>query len=138
MILRAFSLLLICCGLAACAGLKSETEARSLSGLETYEQLCSSCHGVDAHGEGPVAPLMKVGVPDLTRLAARDGGEFPAEDVRRIIDGRSDRRAHGPRDMPVWGWQLYNTSNADDAGERARTSAKIDRLVEYLRSIQRS
>jgi mono/diheme cytochrome c family protein len=102
-----------------------------------YERLCSSCHGVEGRGDGPVAPLIKIGVPDLTRIAARDGGEFPTEDVRRIIDGRSDRRAHGPRDMPVWGWQLYDMSSSDDAGERARTNAMIDRLVEYLRSIQR-
>src|SRR5690606_16728544 len=108
-----------------------------LSGMQLYEQLCASCHGVDGRGDGPVAPLIKVGVPDLTRLAARDGGEFPAEDVRFIIDGRYDRRAHGARDMPVWGWQLYDSSNPDPATERARTNLAIDRLVEYLRSIQR-
>ena len=43
-----------------------------------------------------------------------------------------------PRDMPVWGWRLYDASSADDAGERARTDAMINRLVEYLRSIQES
>jgi len=123
--------------LVGCATAPKPTALSSLSGMQLYEQLCASCHGVDGRGDGPVAPLIKIGVPDLTRLAARDGGEFPTEDVRFIIDGRFERRAHGPRDMPVWGWQLYDASNADDAAERARTDSMIDRLVGYLQSIQR-
>jgi mono/diheme cytochrome c family protein len=124
--------------LAACASEPTPTHLASISGAEMYEQLCASCHGVAGRGDGPVAPLIKVGVPDLTRIAARDGGGFPTEDVRRIIDGRNDRRAHGPRDMPVWGWQLYDERTHDDAQARARTDALIDRLVDYLISIQRS
>jgi hypothetical protein len=107
-----------------------------LSGVEMYERLCASCHGVDGRGGGPVASLIKIGVPDLTRIAARDGGEFPAEDVRRTIDGRWDRRAHGARDMPVWGWEFYGTVNPDDAMERAKVDSMINRLVDYLRTIQ--
>jgi mono/diheme cytochrome c family protein len=129
---------LFACVLSGCTTTAPEAELSSLSGLEMYERLCASCHGAQGRGDGPVAPLIKIGVPDLTRIAARDGGEFPTEDVRRIIDGRSDRRAHGARDMPVWGWQLYDSSSTDDASERARTTAMIDRLVEYLRSIQRT
>jgi mono/diheme cytochrome c family protein len=124
--------------LAACQTQPAQIPIESLSALELYQRLCSSCHGVTGKGDGPVASLIKTGVPDLTRIAARDGGEFPTEDVRRTIDGRWDRRAHGARDMPVWGWQLYSASGADDAAERARTDSMIDRLVEYLRSIQES
>jgi hypothetical protein len=130
-ILVGISAVLVC----ACAG-TPERKASHMSGLEMYQQLCSSCHGVSGHGDGPVSSLIKIGVPDLTRLAARDGGEFPTEDVRRTIDGRWDRRAHGARDMPVWGWQLYDSSSTDDAKERAQVDSMIDRLVDYLRSIQ--
>jgi hypothetical protein len=56
--------------------------------------------------------------------------------VRRTIDGRLERRAHGPRDMPVWGWQFYDSSSTNDAAERAIVDSMIDRLVEYLRGIQ--
>lgn len=112
-------------------------EISSLPGAELYQQLCSSCHGVAGEGNGPVAPLVKIGVPDLTRVALRNGGEFPAEDVRRTIDGRFDRPAHGARDMPVWGWRFYNSTNPNDAQERARVDAMIDQLVAYLRSIQK-
>jgi mono/diheme cytochrome c family protein len=107
-----------------------------MSGLEMYQQLCSSCHGIRGHGDGPVASLINIGVPDLTRIAKRDGGEFPTEDVRRTIDGRWDRRAHGARDMPVWGWQFYDSSATNDAEERAQVDSMINRLVDYLRSIQ--
>lgn len=127
------------CVLGACRSAPPPTAPLgSLSGMQLYEQLCASCHGVEGKGDGPVAPLIKTGVPDLTRIAARDGGEFPTENVRRTIDGRYDRPAHGARDMPVWGWRLYDSSSIDDAEERARTDAMIERLVEYLRSIQES
>ena len=76
-------------------------EVRQLSGVEMYEHLCSSCHSPSGRGDGPVAPLIKIGVPDLTRIAHREGGEFPTEVVRRANDGRWDRTAHGARRMPV-------------------------------------
>lgn len=120
---------------SACVG-TPERKPAQMSGLEMYQQLCSSCHGVSGQGDGPVSSLIKIDVPDLTRIATRDGGEFPTEDVRRTIDGRWDRRAHGARDMPVWGWQLYGGSSTNDAQERAIVDSMIDRLVVYLRSIQ--
>ena len=124
--------------LTACASsAPSRREISSLPGAELYQQLCSSCHGVTGEGNGPVAPLVKIGVPDLTRIALRNGGEFPAENVRRTIDGRFDRPAHGARDMPVWGWRFYNSINPNDAQERVRVDAMIDQLVAYVRSIQK-
>jgi hypothetical protein len=123
--------------LAACATTGGqEGSTAQLSGAEMYERLCASCHGPGGHGDGPVSSLIKIGVPDLTRIALRDGGDFPAEEVRRTIDGRWDRRAHGARDMPVWGWRLYDSANSTDVQERAIVDSMIDRLVEYLRSIQ--
>jgi mono/diheme cytochrome c family protein len=130
-ILAAVAMLLV----GACAGTAERSPAQ-MSGMDIYQQLCSSCHGVGGRGDGPVSSLIKIGVPDLTRIAARDGGEFPTEDVRRTIDGRWDRRAHGARDMPVWGWQFYDSSATNDAEERAQVDSMIDRLVNYLRSIQ--
>ena len=123
--------------LAACTTTnRLERGVAPLSGVEMYERLCSSCHGPGGHGDGAVSSLIKISVPDLTRLALRDGGEFPTEDVRRTIDGRWDRRAHGARDMQVWGWQFYDSANANDAQERAVVDSMIGRMVEYLRSIQ--
>jgi len=120
--------------LAACA--TTEPGNAQLTGAQMYERLCSSCHGPAGHGDGPVSSLIKTGVPDLTRLALHEGGEFPTEDVRRTIDGRWDRRAHGARDMPVWGWRLYDSANSTDVQERAIVDSMIGRLVDHLRSIQ--
>jgi hypothetical protein len=80
---------------------------------------------------------LKPVVPDLTRIAARAGGEFPAERIRTFIDGQSLPRAHGTRAMPVWGWDFYAIDREDPA-RRTRVAELIDRLVEYLRSIQRT
>lgn len=125
-------------GLGACA---SPTPVRSSgpagTGGQLYLSLCSSCHGTAAHGDGPIAPLIKNGVPDLTLLAQRNGGEFPADGVRRTIDGRFERSAHGARDMPVWGWRLYDGTTFDDPAARGRTDALIDQLVSYLQSLQK-
>ncbi len=132
-----YAILAAAIGLGACASQRLDTRPiAQLSGVELYERLCASCHGVHAKGDGPIAPLIKIGVPDLTRMALRKGGEFPAEDVRRTIDGRFERSAHGSRDMPVWGWQLYNSQSLQDEAERARVDAMLGRLVEYVRSIQ--
>lgn len=122
----------------ACASVEpQQLDVATMSGVKMYETFCASCHGVSGEGDGPVAPLVKIHVPDLTRVAQRDGGEFPTEDVRRTIDGRFDRPAHGPRDMPVWGWQFYGSTTLNDANERARVDQLIGRLVDYLRSIQK-
>lgn len=119
-----------------CAARPSGAAAAQLSGAELYAQLCASCHGVQAKGKGPVAPALKVQVPDLTRLAWRDGGEFPREDVRRAIDGRLEYRAHGSREMPVWGIRFFDLSSSEVEAERAKVDAMIDKLVDYLESVQ--
>jgi hypothetical protein len=122
----------------ACTAVQpKQREVSAMSGLQMYESFCASCRGVGGEGDGPVAPLVKIHVPDLTRITKRYGGEFPAEDIQRTIDGRFDRPAHGPRDMPVWGWQFYRSTSSNDPAERARVNALIDRLVGYLRSIQK-
>lgn len=107
-----------------------------MSGREMYGRLCTSCHGVSGKGNGPMAPLLKIDVPDLTRLAHRHDGEFPADYVRRTIDGRFEQRAHGLPYMPVWGLKFHDPENPYDTEGRARVDSIIDRLVEYLQSIQ--
>jgi hypothetical protein len=71
-------------------------------------------------------------VPDLTTFTARNGGVFPAERLRQMIDGRGPA-AHGDRTMPVWGDVFSRQENANDDDAAAR----IDALVSFLQSIQR-
>ena len=107
------------------------------SGAELFDRFCASCHGAQAHGDGPVSRSLNVAVPDLTTIAVRHG-EFPAAQIRDIIDGRGiDVRAHGTRTMPVWGYEFWVEEGGDVNAQRAVREA-ISRLVEHLRSIQRS
>ncbi len=105
------------------------------TGRQLYERFCASCHGDAGFGDGPVAPSLKVMVPDLSRLYQRHGRKFPEEQVRKIIDGRQLYPVHGTRYMPVWGQELWVEEGASQQAD-AEVKKIVDRLVEYLRSIQ--
>lgn len=120
----------------ACAG--PLEDLANYTGVELYQEHCASCHGVQAHGDGPVALTLRVAVPDLTRIAAREGGKFPVDRVRSVIDGRTPLAPHGTRDMPVWGWAFRASTTSTDPQAEYRTQALIGLLVDYLRSIQRN
>jgi mono/diheme cytochrome c family protein len=105
------------------------------SGAELFQRFCAACHGESARGDGPVASSFALPVPDLTRLSQRRGGEFPANEVREMVDGRSPVMAHGPRQMPVWGYEFWVEEGADVEAE-ARSRDMIGRIVAYLADIQ--
>lgn len=110
------------------------------SGAQLFGRFCASCHGSLGFGDGPVAPTLKVMIPDLTELSKRSGGRFPDDRVREIIDGRAVLPAHGSRPMPVWGYELEAQAGAGEAGAgnpRDKAQTLIDRLVDHLRSMQR-
>jgi mono/diheme cytochrome c family protein len=107
------------------------------SGQQLYERYCASCHGENAHGNGPVAPFISAAVPDLTRIAHRRGGEFPPEEIFQIIDGQSARTAHGPRHMPVWGYDFFGPQGDDEFAHEQATE-RVERLVTYLGTLQRA
>ena len=100
-------------------------EAPEMSGAQLYREFCATCHGLLAHGDGPVALSLKKKVPDLTLIARRNNGVFPAKEIHRFIDGRSMPRAHGSSDMPVWGWEFYGYEG-EDAARRQRVAELID------------
>ncbi len=109
-------------------------------GAQLFARFCASCHGPQGEGDGPVAPSLRVMIPDLTELSKRSGGRFPDERVREIIDGRAVLPAHGTRPMPVWGYELEARAGAGDtpvAHPRDAAQTLIDRLVDHLRSMQR-
>ncbi len=108
----------------------------SRPGAELYRFYCSSCHGGDGSGGGPVASALRTPPADLTRIAARRGGSFPDQEVAAYIDGRQEVAAHGPRTMPVWGRVLGKKLERRRDPERA-VQAEIQLLVEYLETLQR-
>jgi mono/diheme cytochrome c family protein len=127
---------LVSLALASCQTMSQySVNPHEYSGVRLYQVYCSSCHGLTARGDGPVAALVRGGVPDLTRIAERRGGEFPADELQRIIDGRTALAAHGTRGMPVWGFEFHG-DETNDSLARKQADAAVTRLVEYLRTIQ--
>jgi len=108
-----------------------QTLIRSTQGVDLFRAYCASCHGTNGRGHGPAAPALKATVPDLTMIARNNGGEFPADRVRRIIMGEHVLASHGSREMPVWG-PIFHQVEADiDRG-----NVRLDNLIKYLESIQ--
>ena len=83
-------------------GSVSAQDADPEAGRNLFVSYCSQCHGFDATGVGPMAELLAIATPDLTTLAATNGGVFPTEAVAKKIDGRAPVLAHGG-DMPLLG-----------------------------------
>ncbi len=104
-------------------------------GQKTYKTFCMSCHGDDAKGDGYMADRLKVPPTDLTQLAVQNGGEFPAEHLTRVIDGRAEVSEHGRYDMPVWG-DVFLWPEKGTPARQEYVRRKIGELVEYLRTIQ--
>ena len=105
----------------------------SMYGRDLFMFYCASCHGRDGRGGGPVAPSLRVAVPDLTTMAARHGGVFPTTRVASFVTGTQERAApaHGSKEMPVWG-PIFQ---ALDPADRSNT-IRIANVVAYIESLQ--
>lgn len=108
----------------------------SYSGEQLFQRFCSGCHGAKAHGDGKIAASLGVIVPDLTKLAQRNKGEFPQERIVKVIDGRIAIRKHNnDRTMPVWGEELLRSEAGNPEAERG-TAELIHKIVDYLSTVQ--
>jgi hypothetical protein len=103
----------------------------SLEGSDLFHSYCASCHGTDGRGAGPVAPALNTSVPDLTTIAKRHGGIFPAGHIRAIIAGDELVTAHGSREMPVWGPVFHQIERDRDFG-----NVRLENVTRYVESIQ--
>jgi mono/diheme cytochrome c family protein len=106
-------------------------------GRAEYMSSCASCHGESGVGDGPLAELMTVDLPDLTRIKVENDGVFPTLKVIHIVDGRTGVRGHG-YPMPVWG-DRFSGDIGDSAGTYGRevlVRGRILSLVYYLDEIQ--
>ena len=102
------------------------------SGQEMFMNYCAVCHGKDGKGSGPAAPALKMPATDLTTLAQKNGGKYPALHVSSVIRGEGDVPAHGSKDMPVWGPLFWKMSQGHDAEVQQR----IANLNQYIESLQ--
>ena len=97
-----------------------------------YREHCDACHGQSGMGEGKMADRLTVKPPDLTRIAKRNGGQFPFWTVYTEIDGEKPVRAHELSPMPLWGARFRDEEKEGQPPVFLRVLA----LTHYLESIQ--
>ena len=125
-----YLIILTALGLAACV-------EEPVDGRTAYMENCASCHGVDATGGGLAARDLATAPPDLTMIAARNGGTFPTDQVMSTIDGL-DRGTHFSAAMPEFGaGDLGETVIVENEGLGTPVPMKLLVLTEYLESIQK-
>lgn len=107
-------------------------------GADLYQDYCATCHGLEATGQGPMAPALVVQPVDLTQLTALNDGTFPLLRVVRRIDGRDPLVSHGSA-MPVYGefFEGDDTALKTADGQPMLVGRAIADLVAYLLTIQR-
>lgn len=108
------------------------------TGAAIYQENCATCHGLEATGNGPMAPVLLVQPSDLTTLTARHGGSFPLMRVVMRIDGRDPLVSHGS-DMPVFGEFFEGVQDVAlkaETGQPILVSEPVADLVAFLQEIQ--
>ena len=108
------------------------------TGHVVYQTHCAVCHGPRGQGDGPFASLLRVAPADLSRLAARNGGEMPFWPVYETISGAELLPAHGSREMPIWGEAFARESGLTGLDPATYTRGRIFNLLAWLRFIQRA
>jgi len=106
------------------------TAAPISSGPRMFQAYCSTCHGADAKGNGPMAKSLKAQPKDLTLLASHNGGKFPADKIMGLLGNMPGTEAHGSKEMPVWG-DLLRAVERPEA-----VKLRLSNITSYLQSIQ--
>ncbi len=106
------------------------------NGAMLFAENCAACHGANAQG-GSLDVTLTTVPPDLTRIAARNGGVFPRNRVASTIDGLN-RDSHFSAAMPEFGaGDLGPLVMIDEGGTPVPIPADLLALTDYLQSIQR-
>lgn len=121
--------------LAGCHGAGPDARKAATRGQAIYAKECAHCHGAGGEGGGLAVPGAGVTPPGLVTLAARNGGVFPYEDVRRFVMGvarAEDKDAAMPEFASVGLRHVYPKGGAD--GEVLE--GDFEDLLSYLEAIQ--
>ena len=112
-------------------------------GKAEYEQKCIVCHGAEGKGNGAYSDMLTSRPTDLTTLSKKNGGVFPFARVFETIEGTHELKAHGTREMPIWGKEYRSSKYYDDYlhdPEMDRSyfaRSRILALTEYIYRLQK-
>src|SRR5690606_12425299 len=98
-------------------------------GALLYQHYCESCHGESGRGDGPEAATLPIPPADLGRLAAENGGRYPADRVAAAIDGRGGNVAHLELGLPPLAQRLARELQGFD---RRVLEALLARRIAHL------
>ena len=102
------------------------------SGAAMFKEYCAACHGADGKGTGPAASALKKAPANLTLLAKKNNGKYPALEVQNFIRGDATSvAAHGTRDMPMWGDIFRSVSAGNDV-----VTLRVKNLSDYIQGMQ--
>lgn len=109
-------------------------------GKRDFDANCAVCHGANGKGRGAFVELLKAPMPDLTVLAKNNGGVFPFQRVYEAIDGTQPIKAHGFREMPIWG-RHFGFRAAPDVDDypydpEAAARGRILTIIDYIYRLQ--
>lgn len=107
-------------------------QTSAASGKDMFNQYCAPCHGTDGKGNGPAAASMKSAPTDLTMLAKKNDGKFPAAKISSTLNFGSGISSHGSADMPVWGPLFRSLDKYHDSVVQQR----VANLVGYMETLQ--
>ncbi|RUS60948.1 cytochrome c [Pseudorhodobacter sp. E13] len=106
-------------------------------GRAFFSQNCTSCHGADGAGDGPLAAGLSKAPPDLTALSRRNGGTFPATRALAYIWG-DPKESHLARVMPQFaGAMSEDLVPVELDGVLTPTPRALAGLLVYLEAIQK-
>ena len=110
-----------------------------LPGDQLYQNLCATCHSSDGSGNGMAAVALGASAPDLTRIAAKNGGVFPHSEIEQMIANSDFRNPHAGSPMPVWDQQfksVYFRTARIPIQREAYARDRIRELSNYIETIQ--
>jgi mono/diheme cytochrome c family protein len=121
---------------AACLLLAAPAVAQDAErGARLFAEHCAVCHGAGLRGDGPMAEILLVPPPDLTRISERYDG-FPRVGIAWKIDGRDPLVSHGG-DMPLFGFVFGEMSEImRDGSQVVLTAPEVVDMVAYLERMQ--
>lgn len=106
-------------------GISAEMLARA--GAPLFARHCAPCHGAGGRGAAPSGYVVGIRPPDLTTIAARNGGRL---DLRRLYESIAVSHGEGSA-MPAW------ESAQRRAGWPAPLTTKnLEAIVRYVESLQ--